>query len=213
MSCIVSCPGLSCPASRPGSRLSRVAATISTRPQEGGGGPSLVMTRERKWQEQAEAIRLASRMTVTSKPLVDLSPDSELPTAAGTQCSSSRIEQKRSRTKWLMGVMQSWPAKGAKRQNPTQSQKQSRWRHHQSSWRKPREEMRRCSRRCLGKQRRAREGERDIFHQGRLAALPLATQGQWHWGLSDNGATGPSGILPKRRHEAGAWDSPGRTHG
>ena len=55
----------------------------------------LVMTRERKRRGQAEAIRLASRMTATSKPLVDLSPDGELPTAAGSQC-RSRVEQKRS---------------------------------------------------------------------------------------------------------------------
>ena len=56
----------------------------------------LVMTRERKRREQAEAIWLASRMKATSKPLVNLSLDGELLTAAGTQCSSSRVEPKRS---------------------------------------------------------------------------------------------------------------------
>ena len=69
---------------------------LATRPQEGWKEALLMMTRERKRREQAEAIRLASSMTATSKPLVDLSPDSELPTASGTQSSSSRVEQKRS---------------------------------------------------------------------------------------------------------------------
>ena len=69
---------------------------LATRLQEGGEEALLVMTRERKRREKAEAIRLASHMTATSKPLVNLSPDGELPTAAGTQCSSSRVEQKRS---------------------------------------------------------------------------------------------------------------------
>ena len=69
---------------------------LATGPQEGGEEALLVMIRERKRREQAEAIRLASRMTATSKHLVDLSPDGELPTAAETQCSSSRVEQKRS---------------------------------------------------------------------------------------------------------------------
>ena len=54
---------------------------LATRLQEGGEEALLVMARarERKRRKQAEAIRLASLMTTTSKPLIDLSPDGELP--------------------------------------------------------------------------------------------------------------------------------------